>query len=174
MPRSGSRHRPSGMGRRERSSPKLWWDGDRTLLHLARGLPRISSAPRPTTVPPGRRPVSSSRSASWATSCYARARATSILTHDSSSTSLVISRDAGQTWTATDVQRERLPPGRPRFPSCRHPRADRAACRRAADGFRPLERSCGSGEVRHENARQLLERLGRDLDLRRNAVSRDQ
>ncbi len=80
-------------------APKIWWDGEKTLYHFARG--NFENIVRTST----------DNGATWSKSkiiqpageignAFIKTKEGFILaTHDSASTSLVISRDGGSTWT---------------------------------------------------------------------------
>ncbi|MCX7008827.1 MAG: SUMF1/EgtB/PvdO family nonheme iron enzyme [Kiritimatiellaeota bacterium] len=84
-------------------APKIWWDGDRTLLHLARG--RQENILRTST----------DNGATWSKAQVLMPHGEFgnqpirtregflVITHDSRQCSLVISRDGGKTWTFNDV-----------------------------------------------------------------------
>ncbi len=84
-------------------APKIWWDGDRTIYHFARGLSeniiRTSTDNGATwskariLQPPGE----------FGNQLLRTREGFLILTHDSRQVSLVISRDHGQTWSFNDV-----------------------------------------------------------------------
>jgi hypothetical protein len=86
-------------------APKFWWDGDRTLFHFARG--QSENIVRTST----------DSGATWSKArifqpCgelgnqLLRTRESFlVMSYDLGQTSLVISRDGGQTWTCTDATR---------------------------------------------------------------------
>ena len=85
-------------------APKLWWDGERTLLHLARGrnenILRTSTdngatwSKAQTLLPHGE----------FGNQMIRTREGFLVITHDSRQVSLVISRDGGRTWTYNDVE----------------------------------------------------------------------
>jgi hypothetical protein len=84
-------------------APKLWWDGEKTLWHFARGL--TENIVRTST----------DNGATWSKARVIQPHGEFgnqllrtkegylVITHDSRQVSLVISRDGGQTWTFNDV-----------------------------------------------------------------------
>ena len=89
-------------------APKLWWDGDRTLFHFARG--QLENIVRTST----------DNGATW-TKAQAiqpmseigngiiRTReGVIVMTQDTTSTSLTLSRDGGKTWTFTPITDKKL------------------------------------------------------------------
>ncbi len=84
-------------------APKLWWDGDRTLFHLARGhneniLRRSTDngatwSPAQVLMPHGE----------FGNQLIRTREGVLVITHDSRQCSLVFSRDGGQTWAFNDV-----------------------------------------------------------------------
>ncbi len=89
-------------------APKLWWDGDRTLFHLARGqledIVRTSADNGVTwTKAQAFQPVSEIGNG------LIRTREGVILmTQDTASTSLTVSRDGGKTWASAPISDKKL------------------------------------------------------------------
>lgn len=85
-------------------APKLWWDGEKTLYHFARGFTENILR------------TSTDNGATWSKARIIQPHGEFgnqllrtkegflVITHDSRQTSLVISRDGGETWTYNDVQ----------------------------------------------------------------------
>lgn len=85
-------------------APKIWWDGDKTLYHFAKGntenIMRTSTDNGATwskaqVIPPA---------GEFGNQLLLLRDGTLVLGHDSRQVSLVISRDAGKTWIFNDVQ----------------------------------------------------------------------
>ena len=88
-------------------APKLWWDGDKTLWHFARGFTENIFR------------TSTDNGATWSKAQVMyphgelgnellRTKAGHLIfTHDSQSTSLVVSPDGGKTWTYTDPKKRK-------------------------------------------------------------------
>ncbi|MFA6272850.1 MAG: SUMF1/EgtB/PvdO family nonheme iron enzyme, partial [Patescibacteria group bacterium] len=88
-------------------APKIWWDGDKTIYHFARGQQENIMR------------TSTDNGATWSKAKIIepvgefgnqllRLRdGTLVLDHDSQNVSLVISHDAGKTWTFNDVKRHK-------------------------------------------------------------------
>ena len=84
-------------------APKLWWDGDRTLFHLARGhnetILRTSTdngvtwSKAQVLMPHGE----------FGNQLIRTREGSLVITHDSRQCSLVINRDGGKTWMFNDV-----------------------------------------------------------------------
>lgn len=83
--------------------PKLWWDGDRTLFHFARGFRENivrTSTDNGATWSPARlvQPV-----CEWGNAPIRTREGFLVITTDTASTSLNLSRDGGQTWTYPEI-----------------------------------------------------------------------
>jgi len=86
-------------------APKLWWDGERTLFHLARGLQENivrTSTDNGATWSKARRvfPVGE-----FGNGMIRTREGYLVISNDSRQTSLTVSRDGGETWKSTDATR---------------------------------------------------------------------
>ena len=89
-------------------APKLWWDGDKTIFHFARGqnenIVRTSTDNGATWS----KAITTQPVCEWGNAPIRTRDGTLLITCDATITSLNISRDGGRTWSYTEITDKKL------------------------------------------------------------------
>ena len=89
-------------------APKLWWDGDRTLFHFARGLNENIIRTSTDSGATWSKAITTQPVGEWGNAPFRTREGHLVITHDVTITSINISRDGGKTWTYPAITDKKL------------------------------------------------------------------